>query len=301
LTLAAARAASDKAAQRAAFASAGLDVPGWREPASAEDAVAAVRVWGRAVIKPVDRASGAAVRLATTADEARDAFEEARRASPHGRVLAEEFLDGPEVSVESVAIDGRQRAVCVTDKETTPGPRFLELGHTVPSALAAPVRDRVVGEAERACASLDLTAGAAHTEVKLVRGKPVVLEVNARPAGDCIVDLVAHALGVDLYELVARDALGERLREDDLAPRGASGAAIRFRLGRAGRLRSATASPPPPGVVERAVTAPVGSALREPTSNGGRVAYAIALGSTPAEAGARADAALGELALEIVA
>jgi biotin carboxylase len=301
LAIAVARTAADKAAQRMAFERAGLEVPDWRELAGAEEAARTARAGELTVIKPVDRASGMAVRLVSTPEDARDAYREARRASPSGRVVGERYLPGAEVSVESIAVDGRQRAVCVTDKRVTPGPRFLELGHTVPSRLPDELARRVAAEAERACDALGVGIGVAHTEVKLVDGRPVVLEVNARPAGDCIVDLVDYALGLDLYTLAARQAIGGRLTSDDVVPRTAAGAAISFRLGAAGVLDTVRSGRriARPGVVDWGVTAPVGKPLAAPTSNGGRIAYAIAVAETAGAAEERADEAIADIVVEI--
>ncbi|MGH3329720.1 MAG: hypothetical protein ACRDPJ_00315, partial [Nocardioidaceae bacterium] len=43
--------------------------------------------------------------------------------------LMEEFLDGPEISVETLTFDRRHVVVAVTDKETG-GPGFVEIGHS---------------------------------------------------------------------------------------------------------------------------------------------------------------------------
>jgi hypothetical protein len=54
-----------------------------------------------------------------------------------------------------------------------------------------------------------------------------------------------------------------------------------------------------PGVVDWGVTAPVGKPLAAPTSNGGRIAYAIAVAETPSTAEERADAAIADVVVEI--
>jgi biotin carboxylase len=110
LPVATARAAIDKRQQRDAFARAGLLQPDWLPLTGGDDAAGAIRRWGRAIVKPVDRAASAAVSLVSTPDAARRAFELAREESHSGGVLAEQVIEGPEVSVESLAVDGRQRA-----------------------------------------------------------------------------------------------------------------------------------------------------------------------------------------------
>jgi S-sulfo-L-cysteine synthase (3-phospho-L-serine-dependent) len=292
-------AAVDKREQRLACARAGLPVPEWRDADGPDAAAAAVGEWGRAVVKPANRAAGVAVRLARTEAEARRAWREAADAlRPGGRVLVERWLEGPEVSVESIAVGGRQRAVCVTDKVTTAGPHFVEVGHAVPSALAGGERDAVERVALAACDAIGLSWGACHTELKLTADGPAIVEVNARMAGDCIPDLAALALGVDLYELLGRQALGEELTPEDLLPTRDSGAAIHFALGSPGVLEGATSpmeAGPPPWLVELSVTSPPGHPLEAPRSNGDRIGYAIATAATSPEAAARARDAIESL------
>ena len=48
--------------------------------------------------------------------------------------LMEEFLDGPEISVETLTFEGRHVVVAVTDKELA-DPGFVEVGHSQPSGM----------------------------------------------------------------------------------------------------------------------------------------------------------------------
>jgi S-sulfo-L-cysteine synthase (3-phospho-L-serine-dependent) len=292
---------TDKRRQRELFAEAGLPVPDWRCPGDEEDAARAVRAWGPTVIKPADRAASVAVRLVDTCEAARLAYREAARASRHGgAVLAERYLPGPEVSVESIAVEGRQEPVCVTAKVTTRGPHFVELGHAVPAALDPEELARVVDAARSACRALDLGWGACHTEVKLTEAGPVVVEVNARLAGDSIPDLVELALGVNLYELLGRQAFGEPLTRADLASPRRGAAAIHFLPSTPGVFLGATSpleASPPDWLVELSVTAAPSQRLGEPASNSDRIGYAIACGAGAPEAADRALFAIRSLAV----
>lgn len=284
--------AVDKREQRRACAAAGLPVPDWRVVADQEEAGAAARAWGRTVIKPADRAAGVAVRLVDSPEDAARAFQVAARASRRGgAVLAERYLPGPEVSVESIAVNGRQRAVCVTDKVSTHGPHFVEIGQAVPSALEPGLRESVVGVAQSACAALGLAWGACHTELKLTEEGPVIVEVNPRLPGDCVPDLIDMATGVNVYELLGRQAVGEALTVEDLAPRRSRGAAIHFRLTSPGTFLGASSpleAEPPDWLVELSVTTHPGHRLEEPTSNSDRLGYAICTGGSAQEAADRA-------------
>jgi biotin carboxylase len=114
---------------------------------------------------------------------------------PVDRFLAEEFIDGPEYSVESFSFDGRHIAVSVTEKLSD---GFVEMGHAEPADLAQPDETLLAGYVVRFLAAMGLRDGVAHTEVKLSAGGPRIIESHDRVAGDRIMDLVEAAYGIDL-------------------------------------------------------------------------------------------------------
>ncbi|THA77554.1 ATP-grasp domain-containing protein [Streptomyces sp. A0642] len=226
-----------KDATRRVLAEAG--VPGPRF-AVCGDHAEAVRAAGEIgfplVLKPVDLCAGMFVRrvddeagLAEAHRALMDFSVNARGQSRAPVVLLEEFLHGPEVSVETVTFAGRTEVVGVTDKSTGAAPAFVETGHMFPAALTEE-DDRAAREtAVPAVEALGLDAVVAHTEIKLTPDGPRVVEVNPRPAGNRITELVRHVTGIDLAAACVNVALG---REPDLRPRptGLHSAAIGFLL-----------------------------------------------------------------------
>jgi cysteine synthase A len=293
--------AVNKAEQRRIFGEAGLMVPRWRKVSKPEEAAQAVELWGPTIVKPTDRAAGAGVTLVRTPEETTAALLAAQEESWAGEVLVEEYVKGPEVSVESVAVGGRQRVVCMADKTITQGPHFVELGHVVPSHLPPDDWEAVSCVATAACQALGLDWGACHTEVKLTNRGPMVVEVNPRLAGDCIPDLIEGALGIDLYEVLGRQALGEPVSLEDVRPRWQQGVAIGFWLSPGGVLNKASSDllrDPPEWLLEFSVTAELGKELPSPTSNAGRIGYVMTTGKTGQHAAERVATALSSLTLD---
>lgn len=296
---------TNKQHQRQVCEKAGVPVPEWRSVVREDEALAAVRGWGRAIIKPTGRAAGVAVRLAASAATAAEAYREAAAAAAAragGGVLVERYLEGPEFSIESIAVGGRQQPICVTSKITTQGPWFVEIGHCVPAVLPDSQRHAVIRVAMAACHALNLTWGACHTEVKLTQEGPMIVEVNARPAGDRVLDLIQLALGVNVYELLGRQALGEDPEAGQLLPPQRRAAAIHFLLAAPGVFRDAASeleSRPPHWLVDLSVTGPAGQVLRQPRSNYDRIGYAIAMGNTSAVAAARAKSAIDSVTVRV--
>jgi hypothetical protein len=78
--------------------------------------------------------------------------------------LVQEFVTGPEISIETVTFGAGPALVNITDKLVTDGPNFVELGHAVPSALGPGELALVRRFAEKAHAAYGIRVGAAHIE-----------------------------------------------------------------------------------------------------------------------------------------
>ncbi|GAB2811771.1 ATP-grasp domain-containing protein [Lentzea nigeriaca] len=282
-------------------------VPGPRF-ALAEDwpalAKAAAELGYPLVVKPVDLCAGMYVRKVDDETGLREAFAAIEafpvnaRNQPRVRtVLVEELLTGPEVSVETVTVDGTTHVVGVTDKSVAGDPWFVESGHMFPADLPT-------GEAESvavaAVEALGLDRGVAHTEVKLTPEGPKLVEVNPRPAGNQITELVRRVTGIDLPAAYAQLAAGER---PDLRPAdtGVRSAAISFllppRSGQVSAVLGAEALKDADDVVDWTVKQP-GHRAGEPTSNNSYLGHVVVTDSAGLGARARAERLVGGLSVE---
>lgn len=193
-------------------------------------------------------------------------------------VVVEEYLDGPEYSVEAFA----GRAVGVTAKSSGSLPYFVELAHQFPAPLDAALADRVVTTAQDALAAVDLTWGPAHVEVKLSGrdARPYLVEINPRVGGDRVPELVRLATGIDLTALHMAAVVGRPA--PDPGPPLATAAAVRFvEMPDKGRLESVAgveAAAASPHVQEVHVKNDVGDVCFSHGSNRDRVAHVIATG-----------------------
>ncbi|WP_369228537.1 ATP-grasp domain-containing protein (plasmid) [Streptomyces sp. R39] len=198
-----------------------------------DSAVAHARLLGYpVVVKPRAMAGSAGVLRCDSETEVRVAFKHASwetvlgldAYAVHG-VLVEEYLDGPEISAETVVHNNGVHIVAVTRKTLGEEPRFQEIGHGVDSRdalLGDPAVTETVTQAVRA---LKVERGVLHVELRLTKRGPAVVEVNGRPAGDLVPLLVQRATGVDLMAAVADLATGA---VPDLRPTRQEAAAVRF-------------------------------------------------------------------------
>ncbi|MFH9071416.1 ATP-grasp domain-containing protein [Streptomyces alboflavus] len=176
-----------------------------------EAALAAETIGYPIVLKSAARAGSIGVIRVDRAEELPHAFEFAATGALDGiestKLLVEEYLDGPEVSVECVTHRGYTTAVAVTRKTLGKAPFFEEVAHSVDAA--DPLLDQVVSVATAAIKALGITDGVSHVEMRLVDGRPRLIEVNARLGGDMIGHLVQLATGVDLARAAADTACGQ--------------------------------------------------------------------------------------------
>jgi biotin carboxylase len=144
------------------------------------------------------------------------------------QVLVEEYLDGPEYSVEACTAAGKTTVLAITAKRLSPPPFATEAGHTVPAPLSADDSCAMQQLVIDALAAVGVSDTVTHTEVKLTSRGPRVVEINARPGGDRIPELVRAVTGYDLAELSLHLALGHSLADAPRHPILAPSAAIRF-------------------------------------------------------------------------
>ncbi|MFE2168117.1 ATP-grasp domain-containing protein [Streptomyces sp. NPDC059447] len=277
-----------KDAQRAVHAAAGVPVPEFAAvTGAAEAAGAAERIGFPVVLKPVSGSGSVGVRLCEDAGQVRAWARRLLSDGPAG-LLVEAAVRGPEFSVET--FDGA--VVAVVAKHVGPEPYFVETGHDVPAPVPAATAAELGATAVRAVGALGLGFGAAHTELRLGPGGPVVIEVNPRLAGGMIPVAVKAATGVDLVDRVIARAAGL-----PPAPRGAAAghAAVRFvRLAQEGRVTVVAGladAAVAPGVAAVAASTAVGRELRVTHSFQDRLACVVAAGPDSATAARRASAA----------
>ncbi len=117
--------------------------------------------------------------------------------------LAEGWIDGVEMSVESFVREGKPCFVNPTE--------YLVVRHAnvLPAALAPAVRDEVLALNERALRAVEIVRGITHLELFLTERGPVFGELAARPPGGRLMPLLARAWGFDPWEALFALELGE--------------------------------------------------------------------------------------------
>lgn len=191
-----------------------------------------------AILKP-SRNSGsrgvAKISQQTEKEEFVSLFNRAMNDSRDQSVMIEQFIEGPEFSVEIIVWNGHVNVLTVTDKKTTEAPYFVELGHNQPSVFPLEMQAKLKDAAVAGVKALGLNNCAAHAELKLMEDKPYLMEIGARLGGDFISTVLTQlSTGIDMVAAAINAAL--RI-EPNLVPQGPQqGVCIRYFTPQPGRL-----------------------------------------------------------------
>lgn len=165
------------------------------------------------------------------------AYDEALSESRDHSVLIEQFIEGPEFSIEMIVWRGEIHVLTVTDKKTTGAPHFVELGHNQPSCFSDAEVETLKAAAVAGVRSLGVNNCACHAEAKLMNGKAYLMEVGARLGGDFISTELTHlSTGVDMVAAAIDVALG--VEPDLSAKEEPKGVCIRYFCPKPGKLVS---------------------------------------------------------------
>ncbi len=308
LSLEAAQLATDKLAMKTRFKERGVPVP-WFAPVGSSRALEKiVAERGRnLVIKPVDsRGSRGVQRLARVADSAA-AYALAEKHSPTKRVMVEDYLDGPQVSTESIVTGGHCHTPGFSDRNyellESHAPFFIENGGDLPSSLPRLIQEKVKAVVARAAAALGVTEGSVKGDIVVHRDEPYIIELAARLSGGffCTREIPLNT-GVDLIGAAIRVALGEPVDPAEMEPRRDNPVVQRYAFPRPGRvlgIRGAEAARRLPGIADIVVTARHGDIIPPAGDKRPSAAMVLATGASREAARASANAAIAAIEIEI--
>lgn len=165
-----------------------------------------------AIVKPSDSQGQRGITVVASADEARAALPDALAVSRSRTAVIEEWLDGPEVSVHVVVVEGQVRFFLPSDRHVWDGPLVgIPAAHTLPAhALDASGRAAVRDLVERFVSALGVRTGPLYFQLKITgRNVPRIIEVAPRFDGCHLWRLIAVHTGFDLMDACFRLLMGE--------------------------------------------------------------------------------------------
>ena len=294
--------ATDKAMMRQALKEAGVPIPKFYRVADKDEFMTAVeKMSGPFMVKPSDSSGSRGILKIDNKNFSESAYEYSKSVSRSGMVVVEECMIGPEVSVETLAIDGEVHVIQITDKITTGAPHFVEMGHTQPSRLSSGIIEIIKKTAIAANKAIGIRNGPSHTEIIVTNDGPKIVELGARLGGDCITThLVPLSTGVNMVEACIKIALGER---PDIKVKLEKASAIRYFKQHNGIIKNITGleeARAMPGVIQIGIVHGIGETVTEIDNSGSRMGFVITQGTDANDAEKKCNNALERIKVEIV-
>lgn len=178
------------------------------------------------IVKPRDNSGSRGVKLCRSKEELEASMSEALEVSKLDSVLVEEFIEGPEYSIEGLHHDGKSEVIQFTEKKTTEFPYNVELGHIQPANISEENQQKIREIVAKIDSALHFENCPSHTELKINERGIFVIETSPRLGGDYITStLTPLSTGVNLEDELLKISLGETINPQ---PKAVQYSGVRF-------------------------------------------------------------------------
>lgn len=300
---------ADKLLMKRRLQAEGIPIPGFAQVDGPEAIANEARRLGLPiVVKPVDSRGARGVLLIDNEDQFQWAFSEAQNESPTGRVMVEEYLQGPQISTETLVDQGCCYTVGFSDRNyewlDQTRPHIIENGGDAPTMLSLDHRQAVIETVEKAALALNINSGVAKGDMVLTTEGAKVIEIAGRLSGGYFsTTQIPLATGVNFVKQAIRLALGERLDPAAVTPGLERGVAIRYLHlppGIIASVKGEAAAGGSPGVEMFRLFLSSGDEVEPLGNHTQRAGFVIATGPTKKEAIERAQQALARIQVHYV-
>ena len=169
------------------------------------------------IVKPRDNSGSRGVKLCRSKEELEASMNEALEVSKLDTVLVEEFIEGPEYSIESLHYTANcqqptAKVIQFTEKKTTEFPYNVELGHIQPANISEESQQKIREIISKIGKALNFVNCPSHTELKINDRGIFVIETSPRLGGDYITStLTPLSTEVNLEDELLKISLGETI------------------------------------------------------------------------------------------
>ncbi len=204
---------TEKLVMKKVLSESGVPVPRFAGIQSVEELREKIEDFERAVIKPVDSRGARGVIRVTPQDNLEEAFHRAIRHSPSGRLIIEEWLNGPQISAEAVVVKGRVYLCGVADRNYSrldeTYPYVIEDGGETPSRFSPRIDESIKEVLQDVAGAIGLEDGVIKADIVLEEGVPVIIEVASRLSGGFFSTItIPLVYGINIIGMAVLLALG---------------------------------------------------------------------------------------------
>ena len=195
------------------------------------------------VLKPSD---GRGARGVLFIDENTDisfAWNHSIQNSNNKKLLLEEFIEGDQLSVEGIFLDGKYHSIAFADRNYNnlqlTKPFIVENGGVIPSKHEDKILNEISKVIEIAAHSLEINTGTVKADIVLSENGPMIIEIAARLSGNYLATHhIPMAYGIDIVSAAINMALGIKIKEDSLQAKKRNYLCARFFFPQPGTIKS---------------------------------------------------------------
>ena len=240
----AAKKTSNKAMIKEVFYEVGINTPSYLSTKEKEEA----RTFTNSnsfpmIIKPDDSRGSRGVGILWDASNFDLLFEEAQNFSSSGTVIIEEYIDGQQISTESIIYDNRSYTPGFSDRNyeliTRQKSRVIENGGDLPAKLDDETKEKINKLVEKLALALEIKNGVIKGDVILCKGQIYFIEVALRLSGGYFSShKIPYSTGVNMLDAATKICTGEELDIKMLEARQAKPVSQRFLFPQEGKIQS---------------------------------------------------------------
>lgn len=203
----------------------GIPIPWFQEITSVSDLQQAVVQRGYPlVIKPTDRSGSRGVLMIEKGCNLAEMYERSKEISFSGTVQVEEFLEGMQISTETVMFQGKGVTPGIAERNYSQFknflPQIMENGGWIPTELSSNDQKDIENLVVRTSLALGITDGTTKGDVVMTRKGPKIIELAARlSGGDFCESLIPLSSGVNIVKAAVQIAIGEKPNFEELKPK----------------------------------------------------------------------------------
>lgn len=307
IPISAAQLAADKLAMKQRFAADEVAIPWFSAVESSTHLRALMNEHDfPMVIKPVDSRGARGVARLTDDVDLDWAFQQAQAQSPTQRVMVEHYLDGPQVSTETLMINGKAYTPGFSDRNYEYlerfAPHIIENGGDLPSHLPQAIQTKVHTLVEQAALSMGIRQGVVKGDIVIHQEQAFVIELAARLSGGffCSHEIPLNT-GVDFVGCAIQNALGQTIDPAALTPKYQQPVVQRYIFPRPGKVSAVHV---PEWIAQDAdipllqVRAKVGDIISPTHSHPARAGVVIVTGKTHAAALDKAQQVIADIRID---
>ncbi len=274
---------TNKVEMKERFHLCGVRTAEFRKVSSLEEACCACKEIGFPVIfKSVDMSGSRGISRVDSMDEIPTAFAYSIKNTHCSYILIERFLLGSEIGVDGYIGEDSCTVIPHDKLLYYNGATNVPVGHVFPYACTPELSRDIREQIQMAAVALELKRVFFNADVMICDGKSTIIEMGARCGATCIPELISAHFGVDYYELMIRNALGETITMPKKSICASVGELLRSETG--GRITSIVTGPFSNQVDSVALDYQVGDMVRRFSVGPDRIGHVIVHGRDTADA-----------------